>query len=456
MVKAAGLLAALALLLGTALLAAAPARASGAHVDTVMFDREVDPPSASFLENAIDTADSDGASALAIIIDTPGGDLNSTWSIQEKELAATVPIVTYVSPAGAHAASAGAILTLAAPIAAMAPSTEIGATAPVDSSGNDLPSTLASKVKNDTIARLQGEQKLFGRNTDTVQQMVQNASSFSADDALSSNTVNYVEPTLNDLLTAIDGTTVTLANGHSTTLHTAGLPRTELQPSLANQAQSLLFDPNVLFLLFIVAAVCIYLELSHPGAIVPGTIGGIALLLFLLAAGSIGPNWAGLALMLLAIVLLAIDVRAPTHGILTAGALISLAVGALIFFDTGTSGAAPPLNPIVILVFVAGVGLISVAILRAAIRAQRFPVKTGREGLIGERALVTEALTPAGRVRILGENWAATLAAPFAEAGKPVEAGQEVRVVSVDGLTLVVEPIFALGDVTEGTLQWTR
>jgi membrane-bound serine protease (ClpP class) len=163
-----------------------------------------------------------------------------------------------------------------------------------------------------------------------------------------------------------------------------------------------------------------------------------------------------LALMLLAIVLLAIDVRAPTHGILTAGALISLAVGALIFFDTGTSGAAPQLNPIVILVFVAGVGLISVAILRAAIRAQRFPVKTGREGLIGERALVTEALTPAGRVRILGENWAATLAAPFAEAGKPVEAGQEVRVVSVDGLTLVVEPIFALGDVTEGTLQWTR
>jgi membrane-bound serine protease (ClpP class) len=448
-----GLLAVMCALLATALIGAGTAHADGPHVDVVNFNRDVDAPSTSFLTNAIDTAQSDGATALVILIDTPGGDLNSTWTIQEKELGATIPLVTYVSPQGAHAASAGAILALAAPIAAMAPNTEIGATAPVDASGNDLPPTLATKVKNDTIARLTAEQKTFNRNTETVTQMVQNAMSYNQDDALSTKTINYVEPSLDALLAQIDGQSVTLANGTNTTLHTQDLPRQELQPSLANEAETLLFDPNVLFLLFIVAAVCIYLELSHPGAIVPGTIGAIALLLFLFAAGSIQPNWAGLALMLLAIVLLAVDVRAPTHGVLTAAAIISLVLGALIFFDTGTSRATPPLNPAVLLGVVGAVALFAVAVLRAAIRAQRFPVKTGREGLVGERATVIDALSPDGRVRILGENWAARLATPFNEAGREVEAGSEVRVVRVDGLTLVVEPIFKLGDVMEGAMQ---
>jgi membrane-bound serine protease (ClpP class) len=437
---------------------ATPARADGAHVDVVTFDRAVDPPAAHFLTDAIDTAQHDGATALVIQIDTPGGDIGSMNTIAEKILNASVPVVSYVAPSGAHAASAGAVIALAAPLVAMAPGTRIGASSPVDGSGNNLQTTLDTKIKEDTSALMRREQTGFNRNrnADTAVQMVMNAKSYDDAQAVADHTVDMQASSMDDLLTNLDGRQVTLANHTSATLRTAGLPQRQLEPTFANQVQAVLFDPNVLFLIFILAAVCIYLELSHPGAILPGTIGAIALLLFLFTAGALQPNWAGLALMLLAIVLLAIDVRAPTHGILTAGALISLVLGALIFFDTGTNRAAPTLNPFVLVGVVAAVAVLSAAILRAAIRAQRFPVKTGREGLIGERAKVVDALSPDGRVRILGENWAARLAEPFAHSGEAVEAGTEVRVVRVDGLTLVVEPIFALGEVTEGAVQWTR
>jgi membrane-bound serine protease (ClpP class) len=455
------------LVVASALCGAAPgdaaggvARADGAHVDVVAFDREVTSASATFVKGAIDTAEQDGATTLVITIDTPGGEVQAMDDIVEKELASTVPIVTYVYPPGGHAASAGAAIALAAPIAAMAPDTRIGASSPVDSSGQDLPSTLDTKIKNDLITLMSGEQTTFHRNPDTATQMVQSAAAFSATDAVANHTVDLAATSLPDLLQQIDGRTVTLANGTSATLHTSGLPQMPIKPTLINQAQDVLLDPNVLFLLFMVAAACIYLELSHPGAIVPGTIGGIALLLFLLAAGSLQPNWAGLALMLLAIVLLAIDVRAPTHGVLTVGALISLIVGALIFFDTGSSHpapgySAPTLNPVVLGVVVALMAGLSALVIRAVVRSQRWPVKTGREGLIGENARVIEALAPEGRVRVLGESWQARLSEPFARAGQRVEAGSEVRVVQVDRLTLVVEPIFALGDVGEGAMSWT-
>jgi membrane-bound serine protease (ClpP class) len=452
-----GVLAALGLLMTLSLVGATTARADGPHVDVVNFNREVNPPSRDFLTSAIDTAEHDGATTLVIMIDTPGGDLDSMWKIQEKMLGATIPLVTYVAPSGAHAASAGAVIALAAPIVAMAPDTAIGASSPVDSSGNNLQSTLDEKIKQDTIAKITAEQTTFGRNPDTAAQMVQNAKSYNEQQALTDKTINYVEPSLDALLAQIDGLPVTLANGTSLTLQTKGLPQQTLEPTLANDVQMLLFDPNVLFLIFILAALCIYLEISHPGAIVPGTIGAIALLLFLFTAGALQPNWAGLALMLLAIVLLAIDVRAPTHGVLTAGALISLVLGALIFFDTGTGAnrAAPSLSPAVLLGVVLALALVSAGVIRFAIQAQRFPVKTGREGLLGERAKVVDPLSPEGRVRILGENWAARLAEPFAQAGKAVEAGREVRVVKVEGLTLIVEPLFALDQVGEGMLTWT-
>ncbi len=209
------------------------------------------------------------------------------------------------------------------------------------------------------------------------------------------------------------------------------------EPALANRVQGFLADPTVLFLLFVVASACLYVELSHPGAIVPGVIGALALILFLFSAGSIQPNWAGLALMLLAIVLLAIDVRAPTHGFLTASALVSLVIGALIFFDTGSSPEGQGLNPWALAGAVVALGAISMTILSFAIRAQRLPVTTGVEGMIGQVATVIVPLAPTGRVRVRGENWAARLAGAEGSA----RLGEAVRIRGIDGMTLIVESV---------------
>ena len=419
------------------------ALAAGPHVDTVTFDRDVDPASAHFLTDAIDTANSDGATVLIVSLDTPGGDLESMKTIVQKELASAIPIVVYVTPQGGRAASAGTFLALAAPIVAMAPNTRIGAASPIDSSGNDIPSTLDRKLKNDLEAQIRGIQTTFHRNVDLAIATVETAASYDDQQAIAQNLVNFGAGTQTDLLNQIDGMSVTLANGSNVTIHTAGLPTEELTATFANQLETVFLDPTLLFILFAVAAVCIYLELSHPGAIVPGTIGAIALIIFLFGSGSLNPNWAGLILMLLSIVLLAIDVRVPTHGVLTAGALVSLVVGSLIFFDTGSAPGtgAQGVSPVVVLATAVGVGLVSLTVISYAIRVRLKPIHTGSEGLLGQVATVVAPLAPSGRVSLLGEDWAARLDGEALKSGIPIEAEQKVRVVARDGLTLIVQPL---------------
>ncbi|HKS69646.1 MAG TPA: nodulation protein NfeD, partial [Ktedonobacterales bacterium] len=407
---------ALAALPGVAHIAHAAPAASGDHLDAVTFTGDVDASSAHFLDGAISTAEHDGAALLLITIDTPGGDIASMEDIVQHELASTVPIVTYVAPQGAHAGSAGTFIALAAPVVAMAPDTRIGAASPVDSSGSDIGATLDRKIKNDLEALIRRVQTTYGRNPDLAVATVESAAAYDDQQAISQHLVNLSATSQDDLLGQLDGRDVTLASGSTVTLHTAGLAITTIQPSLADGLESLFLDPTVLFILFIVAAICIYLELAHPGAIVPGTIGAIALVIFLFGAGSIDPNWAGLVLMLLAIVLLAIDVRVPTHGVLTVGALISLVVGSLIFFNANVSEGAPGLSPIVIAGAAIGVGIVSLFVIIYAVRAQHWEVRTGGEGLLGQTATVLEPLAPAGRVRVLGEDWAARLAAPESRA----------------------------------------
>ena len=412
--------------------------AAAPHVDVVAFDQEVDTASARFLTGAIQTARDDGAALLIIEMDTPGGDLDSMKTIAQAILASPVPIVVYVTPAGGRAASAGALIAYSAPIIAMTPGTRIGAASPVDSTGDNLPSTLDTKVKNDLLAQVRSTQGAYHRAVDPAEKTVTDAVSFTDQEALANGMINLRASSRANLLQQLDGATITLFNGKTITLHLAGLPVTTLAPTFADQVIAFFLDPTVLFLLFIVAAVCIYLELAHPGAIVPGTIGAIALLLFLLGAGSLQPNWAGLALMLLAIVLLAVDVRVPTHGVLSVGALISLALGSFIFFDTGVSGGGQPLSPIIITGVVIGVGIIALIVLQYAIRSQRWPVQTGSAGLVGQRATALTSLAPEGRVRVLGEDWAARLAHP--DATPVIEPGAAVRVIRVEGLKVLVEP----------------
>ncbi|HET8909659.1 MAG TPA: NfeD family protein [Ktedonobacterales bacterium] len=420
-------------------LGAPSSHAAGPRVDVVAFDQDVSPASARFTTGAIQTARADGSVLLVIEMDTPGGDLESMKAISQAILASPVPIVVYVTPAGGRAASAGALIAFNAPIIAMAPGTRIGAASPIDSAGQNLPSTLDTKVKNDLLAMVRSVQQAYHRAEAPAEQTVANAASFTDQEALANGMINLRATSRSDLLAHLNGTTITLFSGKSVAVQLAGLPITLLEPTLADQVQGFFLDPTVLFLLFIVAAVCIYLELAHPGAIVPGTIGAIALLLFLLGAGALNPNWTGLALMLLAIVLLAIDVRVPTHGVLSAGALISLALGSFIFFDTGVDRGTQLLSPIIIGGVVVGVGLIALFVLQYAIRSQRWPVRTGSAGLVGQQATVLSPLAPDGRVRVLGEDWSARLAHP--ESSASVEPGASVRVVRVEGLRVFVEPV---------------
>jgi membrane-bound serine protease (ClpP class) len=420
-------------------LASTTARAAGSRIDVVQFASDVNPAAAQFVGGAIDSAQSDGAAAVVVEIDTFGGDLASMQSIREKELGSKVPIIVYVSPAGAHADSAGALISLAAPIVAMAPGTRIGAASPVDVSGADLSATEKAKVTNALVAQVTSDQTAFGRNVSDATAMVTAAEAFDAQNAVTDHVVNLQADTLSDLLAQVDGESVKLGNGTTMTLAVSGVPIQEVKPSPRDQLFGLLLDPNVLLVLFVVAAVCLYLEISHPGAIVPGTVGGIALLLFLLGAGSLSPNWAGLALMVLALVLLVIDVRVPTHGVLTVGALISLVVGTLLFFNSGPSDQA--VSPYLVFGLAAGVGVIAAIVLRYAIASRRAKVDTGGDRLIGQVATAVTPLAPDGRVRVLGEDWSATLESPpVGGLAQRVEIGGRVRIVGVEGLRLRVRP----------------
>ncbi len=412
------------------------AMASSSHVDVTVLNTEINPASLRLLTKAITTAEGDGAQALIIEIDTPGGDLSSMKSMTEAELNSSVPIISYVSPAGGFAASAGAFVTLAAPIAAMAPTTRIGASSPILSTGADIGSTLKAKLEQDLVASMTGIQHRYGRNVPLATKMVTDAASFDDTTAVNQGIVNLEATNLTELLSKVDGQSVTTST-RSVALHTANADVQMLEPSLFDKFYDFLLDPNVIFLLFIVAMIGVYLEISHPGAILPGTVGGIALLLFLFAIGSLSPNWAGLALMVLAFVLLVLDVRLPTHGVLTVGAIVSLVFGTFIFFNSGNPYGGPQINPLVVYAMAGLLGLISFYLISVIVRTRRHAAKSNTGNMIGATAIATTPLLPAGRVKYGGEDWSAVLDDPAASA----DAGSVVRIVAFEGLRLHVQLI---------------
>jgi membrane-bound serine protease (ClpP class) len=231
--------------------------------------------------------------------------------------------------------------------------------------------------------------------------------------------------------------TVRLASAHTVTVQTAGVPVSNPDAGPINTLFTLLVDPNVLFLLFIVAMIGIFLEVSHPGAILPGAIGVIALLLFLFGAGSLSPNWAGLALMVLAFALLVLDIKLPAHGALTVGAAISLIIGAFLFFNSGGPNQGPQVNPILVYSMSGLVGLVGLYVVTLIVRTRRRALKTGTEGMIGANVIASTQLQPVGRVMYKGEDWTAVLDDPSAS----VDPGTEVRIVAVEGLLLHVQPV---------------
>jgi len=251
--------------------------AASPHVDVMNLNSAINPASLRYLTNSISTAESDGAQALVIEINTPGGDLQSMESMKVAELNSTVPIISYVSPQGAYAASAGAFVTLAAQIAAMAPGTTIGASSPVDINGGDLGDTLKAKIESVLVSDMTNIQTRYGRNIDEAIKMVTEAKSYTDQQAKAQGIIDFRAANLGDLLNQVNGRSVTLVSGHSVTLQTAGDAVLDINAGPVDALFNLLLDPNVAFLLFIVAMVVIFVEISHPGAILPGAARGIAL-----------------------------------------------------------------------------------------------------------------------------------------------------------------------------------
>ncbi|MHB0877905.1 MAG: NfeD family protein [Anaerolineae bacterium] len=389
----------------------------------------VTPVLAAYIERGIREAQAGDAACLLTVLDTPGGSLSITREIVEAMQAATVPVIVYVSPSGATAASAGTIITLAAHAAAMAPGTSIGAASPVGSQGEDLPETEKRKAENIVVADLQALTVRRGPAVQAwVEKAVRESAALAAADAAALGVVDAVADSPQQVLQALDGLTVVVA-GQEVTLRTANAPLLPLPMNLVEQFLHVLLDPNIAFILMTLGINALLFELSSPGGYVSGVIGAICLLLGLFALGVLSVNWAGVGLIALAFVLFVADIKAPTHGVLTALGLLCFVLGSLVLFNSPLYRVSRTL--------IATVSLSSAAffafVITKALRAQRLPAMTGSSILVGAIGEVRQELAPRGMVLVRGELWSAV-----SRSGS-IGVGSRVRVSGVRGLLLEVE-----------------
>jgi membrane-bound serine protease (ClpP class) len=431
--------AALALFVGAT---AGPAKAAGERplVLAMRLDTEINPVSASFVKDSISRAESDHAAALVILMDTPGGDASSMNDIIQAELHAQVPVIVYVAPEGARAASAGAVITMGSDVAAMAPTTHIGAATPIDASGQNLGSDLRRKVLHDSVAQITSLAESHGRNTHAAKLIVTNANEYTAPEALHQNLIEHIARSLPVLLGQLDGTT-TAYQQKPIVLHTANARIERIGMPWTLELLNILIDPNLLYLLFLGGIVGIGYEVFHPGVILPGTLGGVALILALFGFSIVPINLAGVALMIFGVVLLGLEAWVSAHGLMGVSGVIAIAAGGLMLFRTPGEGVSPFL--VIGMSVVAGVLLAFVA--TKVVQARHRPVTTGGGALtlVGRTAVVRTRLQPRGQVYLHGELWQAEAAD-----GEDVGPGREVVVEGVEGLTLRVTP--APAPTTEG------
>jgi|DewCreStandDraft_5_1066085.scaffolds.fasta_scaffold00393_59 membrane-bound serine protease (ClpP class) len=422
----------LALLLGMASACAGPEAEPGAvHVLTAQGN--VGPVMARYIDRGIDHAEDEGAAAVVIQLDTPGGLLTSMDDIVKRVLAARVPVVVYVWPPGGRAASAGTFIVMAAHVAAMAPGTSIGAAAPV-SLGSESDETLRDKATNDAAARIRDIALLRGRNADWAEAAVREAASASSDEALRIGVVDMVAPSLSDLLRRLDGRQVTLQDGSTVTLRTASAPVVSNGISLAERALDLLADPNIALLLLSLGTLALAYEIFNPGAIFPGVFGIIAIILGFFALTVIPFNWAGLALVLVGLALLVLEGFITSHGVLGIGGAISLVLGALFLTGGNPRFAGPDIevNRWLVIGLASALGLFFAFVATNVVRARRQPALMGPETMVGRRAVARSPLNPSGFVLVDGEYWQAE-----AEDGD-VQPGETVVVTAREGLRLRV------------------
>ena len=376
---------------------------------------------------AIARAQAGGYRALVVELDTPGGLESSMRGIVQRELASPVPVIVWVTPGGAHAASAGVFVTMAADVAAMSPGTNIGAATPISLQG-PMDSTLARKATNDAAAFARTVAAQRRRSAAWAERAVREAVAASDGEAVSLGIVDFVASTAVELLRKSDGR-VMRRGADSTVIRVAGASVDRMQISLRHRVLAHLVDPNIAYLMLMLGFYGILFELQNPGAILPGVAGAVFLVLAFLALSALPVNAAGLALLVLGVGFLLAEIKVHSHGVLAVGGALALAVGGLILFDDRAVRVAWP-------VVLAGTG-ITVAffllVIGVVLRGRRGPRASGAQAMLGRRALVVEGLGPRGRVRLDGEVW-------NAEAPGHVEVGAEVIVVGVEGLTLRVRP----------------
>jgi membrane-bound serine protease (ClpP class) len=418
------------------------ARADDPDVEVGHIDGTITPVMARYVERVINTAEDRNAAAVVLETDTPGGLSSAMDDIIRDILESEVPVVVYVSPRGARAASAGVYITYAAHIAAMAPGTNIGSASPIfigaDGSETDGSDTLNRKVTNDAVAQIQNLAQLRGRNAEWAESAVRDAVNITADEALSIGVIDVEAPDLETLLQEINGRTVQLESGPFV-LNTAGATTDDLDMSFIEEFLQLLADPTIAYLLISLGLLGIYVELSHPGITFPGVFGAVSVLLGLFALGTIPVNWAGILLIALAFILFAVDLYVPSFGTLTIGGVVSFILGSYLLVGDN----APPgyeIAPAVIWTMAACLLIFSLFLAAAVLRARLRKPATGKESLVGAVGEVRTALSPRGLIYVYGELWNASL-----EKGGPQElaVGEAITVTEVHGLRMVVRPATA-------------
>jgi membrane-bound serine protease (ClpP class) len=406
----------------------AGASSSQARVLAITFgpDLEINPVTQGYLTSQLSHAADAGYNAAVILLDTPGGLSTSMKTIYEAELNSPVPVIVYVSPEGARAASAGVWVSQAADVLAMSPTSNIGSSTPIDSSGNNLGSDLRRKVINDAVASLTTLAHSHHRNTKWPAKAVRVASNLTAQQALEMNVIDLIAPSLPALLDKLQGYKTKDAQ-RPFTLHLAGAQIDYVSPGFVTRFLNTIIDPNLISLLFLLGLIGIGFEIFHPGVVLPGVIGAVSMIMALYGFSVLTPSWGGIALILLGIALFLVDLHAPTHGVLTVGGVISLGFGLALLFQNEPAGYR--VNTWLIVGIGSALGLFWAFALSKGMAARRLPVRTGAQGMIGKSA---EVRGPA-LVFVDGALWTAKAADDT-----PLVPGEQVQVDAVNGLVLTV------------------
>ena len=408
-------------------------------VHRIIIDGVINPVATEYIVKSIEKAEAENAELLLIELDTPGGLMESMHRIMKAIQSSDVPVAVYVAPSGSRAGSAGVYITYSAHIAAMAPSTNIGSAHPVFGSGSEkmdstTTETMMEKVVNDAVAKIKAVAKTRGRNVEWAEKAVRESANITETEALKLHVIDYIAPSVDSLLSMVDGKEIKLDTGGVKTLHTRNATVITYEMSWRQRLLDTVTNPNIAYILMMIGMAGIMLEIYNPGSILPGIVGGVSLIVALYAMQTLPVNYAGLALIIFAIILFLLEIKIPSFGLLTIGGIISMVIGSIMLFDTDLPYLRIAWEVIAIVVtltalfFIFAVGM--------AVRTHRKKPTTGQEGMIGEIGEVYKKLDPSGTVIIHGEYWKA-----YSDAS--VNKGQKVKVIECDDkhLTIKVEAI---------------